>query len=354
MPPASDASRSTHIQRRYLQVEELRRLKHLVFSANRVVEGQYSGLHASPQRGHSVEFSDYREYTPGDEISGIDWKVYGRSDKLFIKLFEHQSDMTVNLLIDASASMNYSGELDAQDRAAKSARTTTGWRARLRRRRRGFGGSNFERSTERDGTRSPIETPSKYDHACLMAAAIAFLVVKNQDKVGFGVAQGGLQEFHRPLGSHTHLNQILQSMETVRPEGAASLADSIEAYAARVRRKSILLLFSDLLDGREDILRALSLFTHGGGEVIVFQVLHADELKLPDLSEAVFVDSETRWKTRLNVDDLRSHYEQRLAEFLAAWSAAFRARGIDYNLVSTSKSYHQAIEHYLFSRASKR
>ena len=96
-------------ERDYLRVQDLHQLRRLVFTSKRVVEGQYSGRHASPLRGQSVEFSDYREYVPGDEIGGIDWKVYGRSDKLFIKLLEHQTDMTVNLLVDASASMGYGG-----------------------------------------------------------------------------------------------------------------------------------------------------------------------------------------------------------------------------------------------------
>jgi len=131
------------LNRKYLRTQDLRRLKNVFFSSRRVVEGQYAGRHASPQRGHSVEFNDYRQYMPGDEVADIDWKVYGRSDKMFIKLFEHQSDMTVNLVVDGSASMAYAG-LDGRY--------------------------------------------SKYDHACLMAAAIAFLTTKQQDKVSFALA----------------------------------------------------------------------------------------------------------------------------------------------------------------------
>ena len=144
---------------RYLRVEDLRRLRHLFFAARRPVDGRYAGRHASPQRGHAVEFSDYREYAPGDELGDVDWRVYGRSDRLFIKLFEHQTDMTVQLLVDASASMGYAG-LDV----GSPSRLT-----RLRRpaRRPGAGLGAASRA-------------SKYDQACLLAGAIAFLAIKQQ------------------------------------------------------------------------------------------------------------------------------------------------------------------------------
>jgi len=107
----------TGLNSKYLRVTELRRMRNMFFASRRVVEGQYAGRHATSMRGHSVEFNDFRQYMPGDELADIDWKVYGRTDKLFIKLFEHQSDMTVNLLVDASASMAYSGMDDKGGRS---------------------------------------------------------------------------------------------------------------------------------------------------------------------------------------------------------------------------------------------
>lgn len=319
------------LQHRYLRVQDLRRLRDLVFAPRRPVEGQYSGRHASRQRGHSVEFTDYREYTPGDEVGSIDWKVYGRSDRLFIKLFEHQSDMTVNLLVDASASMSYTGGEEPP-----------------RGRRRFSPGERLGRGRRQAGGR-----PSKYDHACMMAGAIAFLVTRSQDRIALGVAREGLRHLHPPLGTFGHLNSILNTLEEVRPRGVAGLAEAIQGFAAHTGRKGVLVLLSDLLEDREEILRAFSRFTHRGSEVIVFHVLHADELQLPDLSEAVFVDSETRSNIKLNVDDIRSLYEGKLRDFLDGWSTSLAARGIDYNLVSTDTPYNTALERYLFSRASK-
>ena len=297
---------TSRTQHRYLKVEDLRRLQHLFFASKRAVEGHYAGRHASPQRGHSVEFNDYREYTPGDEIGDIDWKVFGRSDRLFIKLFEHQSDMTVNLLVDGSGSMGYPGPKQHR----------------------------------------------KWDQACMLAAAIGFLTVRQQDRVSFGVARRGLAEFHRPAGGAGHLNNILRSMEEVTPTGEAQLPDALKAMARQTTRKGLLVLLSDLMDDAEPVLRALSLFTHRGNEVILLHVLHADEFDLPADPAAVFVDSETQARLRININDIREQYRQRLQHYLDGWQAACRARGMDYRLVSTAQPYHEVLAGYLFTRAS--
>lgn len=324
-PKQIDSARMDH---RYLRLADLHRMRNLVFSSRRVVEGQYAGRHASSQRGHSVEFNDYRPYAPGDEIGNIDWKVYGRSDKMFIKLFEHQSDMTVNLLVDASASMAYAGQF-APGPASVSPLSASASRRRS------------------------DPTDSKYDVACLMAAAIAFLTTRQQDKVAFGLAREGLQSFHRPLGAFSHLNNILRAMEVTRPGGRAGLAEAVEAMARRTNRKGLLVLFSDLLEEEESLLEAMSIFTHRGNEVIMFHLLHAHEFQLPDWSEAVFIDSETKHRIRLNVDDIRPAYDERMKRFVDGWSSAFRARRVDYNFVTTAAPYQKALESYLFSRASR-
>jgi uncharacterized protein (DUF58 family) len=296
------------LNRKYLRIQDLRRLKNLFFSSKRVVEGQYAGRHASPQRGHSVEFNDFRQYMPGDEIGDIDWKVYGRTDKLFVKLFEHQSDMSVHLLVDASASMAYSGL------AGKY---------------------------------------SKYDHACMMAAAIAFLTTKQQDKVSFALARGGLTDFHRPYGSFGHLVGLLKAMEATAPHGKAGLPEALRKLAGLIGRRGLLVIFSDFLDDLQETFDAISIFTHRGSEVIIFQVLHADEIKLPDVSDALFIDSEHPFeRVAANLDDIRAEYEDKLNKFLGEILGTCKGRIIDYNLVSTATNYSRALEHYLFQRAS--
>ena len=304
-PLGGDAGQG--LNSRYLRLADLRRLRHLSFASRRVVEGQYAGRHASSVRGHSVEFNDYRQYMPGDEAGDIDWKVYGRSDKMFIKLFEHQSDMSVNLLLDASASMSYRG-LQRGD--------------------------------------------SKYDRACRLAAAVAFLTTNQQDQVSFALAQGGLRDFFRPHGSFGHFVSILRTMESARPGGQAGLPGALRQMATLIGRRGLLIVFSDLLDEPEEIFNALAIFTHRGSEVILFHVLHADELRLPPLDQALFIDSETGRSLSTNVADVRAAYERKLANYLSVWSSNCKGRGIDYKLVSTAADYKQALAEYLFQRAS--
>ena len=325
-----------------LNPAELAPLRHLVFASRRAVVGHYAGKHASPQRGHSVEFQDYRDYSPGDPPGEIDWKVYGRSDKLFIKLFEHQSDMTVNLLVDASASMGYAGlaGLAGRGKGAK------GQRGKVKTGRRRL------RPHSAPLPLNPSAPSSKFDHACAMAAAVAFLVTQQQDKVSLGIAQQGLQHAIRPAGTYPHLHRLTGVMESVRPRGPANLAAALHAAARQAKRKGLLLVFSDLEENQDAVLTALGRFLHRGHEVIVFHTLHADELRLPDLSEAVFVDSESGREVRVNVEDLRADYETKMKAQIDRWRRVLMARGVDYNLVSTATPYHEALRGYLFNRAS--
>jgi uncharacterized protein (DUF58 family) len=315
----SAEERPAGINRKYLRLQDLRRLTHFFFTGRKPIEGQYSGQHATPQMGQSVEFRDYRQYIPGDEIGSIDWKIYGRSDKLFIKIFEHQADLTVNLLVDASASMAYRGVEETRRQRLLS------WSLDDRR--------------------------SKYDYVCTLAAAIGFLIVKQHDRVGFSLAQGGLTQFLAARSALPHLSAILDAMEQAQPQGEARLADAVRDLAGRTGRREVLIVFSDLLEDREAILRSLSLFHHRGGEAILFHVLHDDELHLPQIENGIFVDSETRGKVGLNVEDVRTAYEAKLQDFLDSWLRQAKANGINYSLCSTSDPYDRVLERYLTRRA---
>ena len=313
------------LNRKYLQLADLRRLQHLSFDCRRTVEGQYSGQHATPQRGQSVEFRDYRQYIPGDELSNVDWKVYGRSDKLFIKIFEHQADLTAHLVVDASASMAFRGFLAGKAPPA---------------------------SPRSRGAKNASLPQSKYDRACSLAASLAFLIVKDKDRVSFGAARDGLCEHLPPSSSAVNLTGILKTMERINPSGKAQLSEAIRALAGKSRKRDLLIVFSDLLGGTDDVMNALSLWLHRGGEVIVFHVMHADELKLPPFQNATFIDSETSERIRLNIEDIRPQYETRMKAFLESWSQACRGNAIDYLLASTAQPYHEQLYQFLTRRAA--
>lgn len=316
------------------------RFKNVVFAPRHRVTGAYAGRHASPQRGHSVEFADYRQYMPGDEVADVDWKLFGRSDRLFIKLFEHYSDMSVTLLIDGSASMRYAGLNEGR-------RVTS---------RESAGGSWIRKAastvtTRLKNNRDDVLNISKYDLACRMAAAIGFLTIKQQDKVSLAIARNGLAEYLRPGGSIRHLYQVLTLMESQAVAQRADLATALQELALRNKRRGVVVVFSDLEEPQEQVLKAMSSLAYRGNEIVVFQILHADELKLPDVSDALIEDSETGQKLRLNVDDIREAYEAKVRDRINTWSAALRAKRIDHNLVPTTVPYYQALERYLFSRA---
>lgn len=317
------------LNRRYLRLADLRRLQSLSFDSRRVVEGQYSGHHATRQRGQSVEFRDYRQYMPGDELSSVDWKVYGRSDKLFIKIFEHQSDLTVHLLIDASASMAFRGMISEANSLAI-----------LRKIRRG----RYDESI-------PL---SKYDFGCFLAASIAFLITRQKDRVSLGIARNGLHKQLPASSTMVHLTSILKTMESVLPEGEAALAESVRRLANNSGKRDMLIVCSDLLDETPELLSAFSMWLHRGGEVVLFHIMHADELKLPAIENGQFIDSETSQRIRLDVEDIRGEYDKRMRTFLDTWSQSCRSSGIDYLLASTAVPYYETLYRYLTNRATIR
>jgi len=308
---------STH---KYLRIQDLRRLRYLHFASRRMIEGQLAGRHDSRQRGHSIEFNDYRQYMPGDEIGDVDWKVYGRSDKLFIKLYEHETEMTVNMVVDASASMAYRGigEISAGQKVKKE---------------------------------KPL---AKFDQACFLAAAISFLTLKRRDRVSLGLARKGLIDFQRPSGSMTHLRAVLDAMEFAKPAGQADIALAIRTISRMVGRRGLLILLSDLLDDRDAIMKALAQYMARGSEVIIFHILHGDELRLPEALNGLFIDSESDERVRLEIDDVRAAYQEKMKQFLYGWSQACKSRGVDYNLVSTSDNYHEVLRKYLLRRSVRR
>lgn len=298
------------LNRKYFRPRDLRRLAHVAFSSRRRIEGLYSGRHETLQRGQSVEFQDYREYTAGDDLGEVDWKVFARSDRLFVKLFEHQSDMTARLLVDASASMSFRG------------------------------------CEPSDGSLS------KYDQACFLAAAIAFLIAKQNDRAALSFACQGLTQIQPPANSMARLVGLLLALERQPVAGDARLADTVQRLIAVSGKRDLLIVLSDLWEDREPILRALSTWRQRGGEVIVFHVLHAEELELPPIGAGLFIDSESGERMRIDIGQVRETYQQRLNERLRAWSEGCRGRGLDYNLVSTASPYYEALSAYFRRRTA--
>lgn len=311
----------------YLNPAELRRLKNLLFVARTIVEGCYAGRHRSRSRGQSIEFADYREYCPGDEITDIDWKAFGRTDKLFVKLFEAQTDMVVYPLLDCSASMAYAG-------FASESRSERG-------------------PDPAAGVPGPAEAPlSKLEYACYLLAALAFLVVKQGDKVALGLFRERLDEFVPPGGTFSHLYDVLNHLERLAPSGRTDVATVLRQAFATMRPRGLLVVVSDFLEDPGPLFEALGLYRHRHFEIILFHVLHEEELHLPQASNVRFVDSETNEAIATAPADIREDYERRLGRHIAELKSGCAARRIDYNLVTTATPCHDVLERYLVSRVA--
>jgi uncharacterized protein (DUF58 family) len=195
---------------------------------------------------------------------------------------------------------------------------------------------------------------TKYDYACRLTASIGFLIMKQHDRFAFGIAQRGLQKYTPPDGTMRHLAGVLKSMELLRPQHEAGLADAIDELSRSGRRRSLLVVFSDLLDDSDRVAAALAARVHSGGEAVLFHILHPEELDLPRLDHATFIDSESGGRVRLSIDELRGEYARRMQQFLDVWTARCRSLGIDYLRAVTSEPYHRVLERYLIGRAGGR
>lgn len=280
------------------------RLRGMEFVARHLVEGYFSGRHRSPEYGYSVEYADHREYAPGDEIRTIDWKVFGRTDKIYVKLFEEETNLLVYLLIDKSASMGYRGE----------------------------GGV------------------SKLEYASYLAAALSFLMIRQGDRVGMGVFDESLQRFFRPGGSMPHLFSILRALETIRPGRATRVSEALHSLYPLIRRRGLLVIVSDFLDQPRHLFDALNRYRHRGFETLLFHVLHPDELSLPDQANVRFVDMETARTVVAEPKVVRKEYQAELQKYLDEIRNGAEVRRIDYNLVSTATPYYVGLERYLIRR----
>lgn len=294
------------LNRKHLNLKEIQRLMRFSFEPRKQLDGRYTGRHASPERGQSVEFRDYREYMPGDEVGHVDWKVYGRTDKLFVRLFEHETELTLHLLVDGSNSMDYDRHTDER----------------------------------------------KFDHACRLAAAIAFVVMHAKDRVGFGISRRGLIDYQRPSSAIPQLVEMLDSMQHRQPRGEALLNKAMLEVADRMSRGQIMIVFSDLWEELDGVFEAAAKINHLGGELILFHVLHRDEVSLPHWEQVILRDSENGAELSINADAVRLQYQQRLQRRFEEVRAKCRQFDVQYQFAPTSEPHYKTLERFLRRRVS--
>ncbi len=279
----------------------LARLSNLYLKARWVVEGIMSGIHRSRSKGFSVEFEEHREYSPGDEIRRIDWKALGKTDKYFIKETEDETNLRAHLILDVSASMDYSS----------------------------------------NGI-------SKFAYGCILTASLAYLILKQQDAAGLVTFSNRIESFIPPRARRGYLMEILHALEGQTPSGETALGKILQEIAGKINRRGLVILISDLLDEPEDILEGLRLFRFKGSDVIVFHLLDAAELDLPFDGNILFEDTEqTHLRVTADPQAIRQVYRKVVEEFTGHLRKQCQERSIDYQLLSTSTPLDQALVSYL-------
>ncbi len=289
--------------RRFLRPEVLTRLKGIDLKARLIVKGFLTGLHRSPFRGFSVEFAEHRPYMPGDEPRRIDWKVYGRTDRFYVKEFEEETNLKAYLLLDASGSMAYKS----------------------------------------NGIH-------KLEYASLLAASLGFLLLKQKDSVGLVVFDEKIRRYIPPRSKGTHLHTILKELETIQPGGETHLSRVFHELAERITRRGLIIVLSDLFDDPQDVLMGLKHFRHKKHEVIVFHILDPSEREFPFEGSIIFKDLETGEELPVEPDELRGLYQKRLTSFLESYKRECRQNLIDYQPIDTSTPFDLALTSYLAKR----
>jgi uncharacterized protein (DUF58 family) len=288
-----------------LTPDQLARLSHLHLRAEEVVEGVLSGLHRSPHHGQSVEFSEHKEYSPGDDVRHIDWKAYGKFDKYYLKRFEHETNLRAYLVLDASASM-------------------------------GYGSSK-----------------SKLTQAATAAAALAVLLVRQQDAVGLCVAKGDELEFVPPRSSGGHLGILMEVLARTTPSGTTNLSSIADRVAEKVQRRALILVLSDFFDPDPLGLRRILQLRAMRHEVALFQVLDTAELTFPFEDPTLFLSMEDDRRLEVQPLLLREGYLEEINRFLAATRALCEERDCDYELLRTDEPLETGLLRFL-SRREKR
>jgi uncharacterized protein (DUF58 family) len=289
---------------KYLRPEVIRQVSRLDLRARFIVEGFLSGLHASPFHGFSVEFSEHRKYVPGDDLKDLDWNVYAKTDKYYLKKFQAETNVTGYLVMDLSASMAYT------------------YRQEL----------------------------TKFEYAICLAAALGYLMIHQQDPVGLVTFDTRIQTSLPPRSKRSHLGTILSILANLKPSGQTEVAGCLHQLAGMIRGKSLVMVFSDLLTDPGPVLESLHHLRHRGNEVILFHVLDEAEVHFPFDGLIEFEDVETPDRLVIDAKGMRKDYLEAVRDFRAAYQEECSKANVDFVPMDTSITFDKALMEYLVQR----
>ncbi len=295
---------------RFLDPMTLSRISSMEMRARIVVEGFVSGLHKSPFRGFGVEFVEYRQYTPGDDIRHVDWKAVGRSDRYYVKEYEDETNLQCVLLLDRSASMGY--------------------------------------GSDRSGGLSKLE------YGSYLAASLAHLIMRQGDGVGLVTFDRVVHDYLPPSSRKTHLHAIHSVLEDLNAAEGTDLGKPLHELAESTPRRGLVILISDLIDDVEQTMNALMHFRFKGHEVLVFHIVDQEELTFPFTDTARFDDPETGERITVTPSAIRGEYLETVQAFMESIRTGCAKIQVDYERMETERPLDFALFSYLSRRMVKR
>ena len=291
----------------YLKPEVIQNIARLDLRARFIVEGFLTGLHASPFHGFSVEFSEHHRYNPGDDPKDIDWQVYARTDRYYVKRYQAETNITGYVVMDLSRSMAYT------------------YRQEL----------------------------TKFDYAICLAAAISYLMIHQQDPVGLMTFGEDLRDSLPARSRRSQLGNILAVLQKCRPEGTTRIAENLRRIAAMIRHRSLMMIMSDLLAEPDEIINSLRLMRHAGHDVILFHILDEAEVSFPFSGSVDLLEPESGERQIVDAAGVRSSYLDALNELRERYEQECLAIGADYVPLDTSMPFDKALMEYLYQRQAR-
>jgi uncharacterized protein (DUF58 family) len=291
-----------------LDPRTLAKLKGLHLRARHIVEGYVSGLHRSPYHGFSIEFAEHREYAPGDDLRYVDWKVFGRTDKFYLKQYEDETNLLCYLVLDVSESMTY---------------------------------------------RSSAAALSKLEYAQAVAASVAWLVMEQQDAAGLVTFDNQIRTLLRPASNSSHLKQMIQLMESATPGKKTAAGPIFHELAERLKKRGVVMILSDFFDNVHSLLAGLKHFHHRRHDVVLLHVLDPAELDFPFQRPTQFQGLEEFPDVMTDPQSLRKAYLKELGAFRQALQHGCRTMNIDYELMRTDQPLDAALRSFLAGRMAR-
>ncbi len=292
-----------------LDPADIARLESMSVRARVIVEGAFAGLHANPHAGSSIEFAEHKEYAPGDDIRRIDWKAVGRVDRYYIKRFEDETEMRTFLLVDASASMGYG--------------------------------------------RKP---PNKLAYASYLAAALAYLLAQQGDPAGLIIFDEKLRQILPPRTRGSHIRDLLLALDAVYPAGRTEPGRALAQVGEMAERRSLVVLFTDLLDAPADLADRLRQVRARGNDVVLFQILDPDEVELPfeELTQFEAIEPEDGRRLLVDPRDLAASFRRESAALRERWRQICVESRVEYRFATTADPPSEVLRAFLFARQRTR